>query len=104
MSLKESLAWIVGLLREQEIPFVLTGGFAVHLYGSARPVNDIDIDVRTDDLPRLLPLVQEYVTYGPAQYHNDAWDLTLLTLNHHGQEIDLSGAESVSIFDPRSNV
>jgi hypothetical protein len=103
MGLESSLRWIVGILHEQRIPFVVTGGFAAHLYGSGRPVNDIDLDIPTRDLSRIAPFVQEFIAFGPSHYLNEAWDLTLLNLDHAGQEIDISGADSIRIYDPRSS-
>lgn len=89
--LKQALDWIVPVLKEKKIPFHITGGFAAHLYGATRSVNDIDIDLPTEHLENLLPELQPFIEY-PAQRHTDStWNLYGCTLNYHGQLIDLTG-------------
>lgn len=95
--IKSALDWIIPLLKNREIPFQITGGFAAHLYGAARPVNDIDIDLPTSHLNLLLPDLSSYVA-NPAQRHKDAtWDLYVCTLDFNGQLIDLTGASDAFI-------
>lgn len=55
---KDALVGIVSLLRKQEIPFVITGGLAAPVYGSKRPLVDIDIDIPERFLPGLFPLMK----------------------------------------------
>lgn len=96
-NIKLALDWLIPLLETNRIPFQITGGFAAHLYGAARPVNDIDIDLPTADLNHLLPEVTPYITY-PAQRHRDTtWDLYVCTLDYNGQLIDLTGASDAFI-------
>ena len=48
-----ALKWIVKILRDHNIPFQISGGFAARIYGSKRELADIDIDVATDRLDEL---------------------------------------------------
>lgn len=40
-----ALKWIVGILSKLEVPYRIGGGFAAHVYGSNRLINDIDISL-----------------------------------------------------------
>lgn len=92
-----TLDWIIPLLKKRKIPFQITGGFAAHLYGATRSVNDIDIDLPTSHLDELLPELKPYITC-PAQRHTDStWNLYVCTLDYNGQLIDLTGASDAFI-------
>lgn len=91
--------WIVSVLRLRNVPFVVSGGLAAKSYGSARALNDIDIDIRNEDFPKILNDIKPYVIFGPDRYRDAKWDLLLSTLNHHGQEIDLGGGSDIRIYD-----
>lgn len=96
---KRALDWIIPLLKSKEIPFHITGGFAAHLYGADRAVNDIDIDLPTACLNALLPEVAPYVESPAQRYRDSTWDLYVCTLNYHGQIIDLTGDSEAFIRD-----
>jgi len=95
----EALRWIIGILDARKIPYQLSGGFAARLYGSPRELHDIDIDVPEKHFPDILPEISEYITFGPARFQDGKWDCELITLNYHGQDIDLSGAETMRMSD-----
>jgi hypothetical protein len=99
---EKTFGWIVGVLRKNNVPFVVTGGLAGKSYGSPRPLNDIDIDIHDKDFDLILDEIKPYVVFGPAHYQDERWDLLLATLNHEGQEIDLSGANTLKICDART--
>ena len=90
--------WIIGILKKNNIPFVITGGLAAKSYRSPRNLNDIDIDVHDKDLNSILKEIRLYITFGPEQYKDERWDLLLLTLNHEGQDIDISGGDNGKII------
>ena len=94
-----ALKWITTILQKHQIPFQISGGFAAHIYGSTRPVNDIDIDLPEEKFDLILPEIKPYIIFGPAQYKDARWDLKLVTLNYNGQEIDLGGAFKAKIFN-----
>lgn len=94
---KKSLLWITNILKELDIPFQIAGGLAAIAYGAARELADIDIDIPEDQFEKLKIHVSEFITFGPTHHTDEYWDLWLMTLNHYGQEIDLSGAYQTKI-------
>ncbi len=43
-----ALGWILRVFKKHGVPYQVCGGFAAHLYGATRPINDIDIDIPRD--------------------------------------------------------
>jgi len=95
---RKTFAWIVGLLRKNRIPFRISGGLAARVYGSARPLRDIDIEINEGQFGKILPHVKKHVIFGPKRYVDKSFDLLLLTLRRGGQEIDVFGCESQRLF------
>lgn len=102
--LGKALKWIIPIFEKYNIPYQVSGGFAAHIYGSKRLVNDIDFDIPEDKIRVLIPDIEKYITYGPADHKNNRWDLKLITINYEGQEIDIGGAFDVKIFDDKENI
>jgi len=96
---EEAYKWIVGLLHQENIPFQISGGFAARLYGSDRPLYDIDIEIHDEDFAKLLPFVKEKIIYGPDRYKDETFELLLMTLKYDGQEIDICGCDSDLLFN-----
>ena len=98
---KNALIWITDILNKYQIPFQISGGFAAKIHGSPRPLNDIDIDIPKDSFGKIMTDVKKYITYGPRHHKDKKWDLYLMTLNYHGQEIDIGSAD-IKIYDNES--
>ena len=97
---KQAIEWIVGILKEYQVPFQISGGCAAKIYGSPRELNDIDIDIQRNDFEKIINDIKPFVVYGPSQYKDNKWDLYLTTLNYAGQEIDIgSGDAKISTKD-----
>ncbi|OGH73741.1 MAG: hypothetical protein A3C90_01675 [Candidatus Magasanikbacteria bacterium RIFCSPHIGHO2_02_FULL_51_14] len=88
---EKAFHWIVEILRKCDVPFQVTGGLAARVYGSERPLADIDIDIPEERFEDILPDVQEHITFGPDRFTDENWDLRLLRLNYEGQQIDICG-------------
>lgn len=94
----EALKWMIGVFNHHNIPYRIGGGLAAKVYGSPRPLNDIDFGIPEKCFSIILPEISQYITYGPSRWNNDGkWDCELITLNYHGQEIDISGTETIKI-------
>ncbi len=98
---KEALVWITQILRKHHIPFQIAGGLAARAYGVTRTLVDIDIDIPEDDFDKIKNEVQAYIQYGPSQYQDEHWDLWLMTIRYHGQDIDLCGAYQTKVYDKK---
>lgn len=99
--IKKSLDWIIPLIEAHGIPYQITGGFAVCLYGGSREVNDIDIDLPAEGLKKLIPEITPFIISGPERYIDFTWDVDIVTLDYHGQIIDLTVAEDAYIINHR---
>lgn len=104
MSIQKTLAFLLPVFQNLHIPFQITGGLAAHIYGSNRPINDIDIDVPEDRMQEIIPYFEKYIIFGPGRYRDDKWDLQLITLDYDGQEVDLGGAFQTKIFDNQNQL
>ena len=102
-NIKKALIWITDILKKQQVPFQITGGLAARAYGATRPIEDIDIDIPEDTFTIVQKEVSKFITYEPAQYKSNTWDLMLMTLDYQGQIIDLSGAYQTKIFNAKTN-
>lgn len=90
-----ALHWIVSILNKNKIPYRIGGGFAANVYGSERPINDIDISLSGKYFPILMRETSEYITEGPKHYSNEKWDCDTLSLNYEGQEIDITDIDTL---------
>ena len=99
---KQALRWITGILKSRRVPFQITGGLAARIYGATRPLADIDIDIPTLGLRRIVAMISGRLIYGPRRYKDRNWDLTLATLLYGGQLIDLCAIETEKIFNRTS--
>ncbi len=93
----DALRWIVGIFNKHNVPYRIGGGFGAKLYGSPRPLNDIDFGIPDEYLTKIVPDIEQYITWGPARWQDGKWDCELITLDYHGQEIDISGTDTKKI-------
>ncbi|OHA81468.1 MAG: hypothetical protein A2675_03280 [Candidatus Yonathbacteria bacterium RIFCSPHIGHO2_01_FULL_51_10] len=90
-----ALRWIVEILTKNEIPYRIGGGFAAHIYGSTRSINDIDVSLSGKYFSAIIPEVSNYITAGPKHYSNEKWDCDTLSLDYNGQEIDITDVDTL---------
>ncbi|MDO8435399.1 MAG: hypothetical protein Q7S89_01835 [bacterium] len=100
---KRALLWITEILKSRNVPFVISGGFAARMYGSNRPLADIDIDIPESGFKDIFDDVKKYVYWGPKRLKDRYWDLPLyMAIKYSGQVIDISGAYKGKIFDKKT--
>jgi hypothetical protein len=91
----KALHWIVEILDRNNIPYRIGGGFAAHVYGATRSVNDIDISLSGEYFPIIVSETKEYIHSGPKHYSNEKWDCDTLVLDYHGQEMDITDIDTL---------
>jgi hypothetical protein len=90
-----ALNWIVSILEAHKIPYRVGGGFAAHMYGSLRPVKDIDISLSGKYFRVIMPEVKEYITSELQHYSDEKWDCNTFSLDYEGQEIDITDLDTL---------
>ncbi|KPQ20413.1 hypothetical protein [Halomonas sp. HL-93] len=94
--------WIVGLLRDRNIPFQICGGLAAKGYGAGRALNDIDLFVPDEHFMTVVQAGQAYISKPAAQRCEEGWDLTYVQFKYEGIKVEVGNAEGAHIFDAAS--
>ena len=99
---KDAFHWIINILNKYHVPFQISGGLAAKIYGSSRPLYDIDIEMEDEYFQKILDDVRKYITFGPKRNISETFDVLRLCLNYNGQCIDLTGTDE-KLFDNKNN-
>ncbi len=91
--------WIVGLLRDRNIPFLICGGLAARGYGSERDLNDIDLFVPGEHFSSVVQAGQEFVSKAAAHRQEEGWDLIYVQFKYEGIKVEIGNADDAGIFD-----
>ncbi|MGM0824997.1 MAG: hypothetical protein ACQEUY_09780 [Pseudomonadota bacterium] len=91
--------WIVGLLRDRNVPFLICGGLAAQGYGSERDLNDIDLFVPGEHFAAVVQAGQEFVSKAAAHCQKEGWDLTYVQFKYEGIKVEVGNADGPRIFD-----
>ena len=91
----DALRWIVAILDKHQVPYRIGGGFAAHIYGSGRPINDIDFSLSGKYFSVIVPEVAPYISAGSKHYSNEKWDCDTLSLEYNGQHIDMTDIDTL---------
>src|SRR3989338_3523956 len=94
-----ALKWITNILDKEQISYQICGGVSARFFGAKRPINDIDIDIKEADFPKLHKLIKSFVMYGPEIYRDKKWDVLMMSLVYKNQLIELTNADNAKIFD-----
>ena len=96
---KLAAEWIVGLLIDRNIPFLICGGLAAQGYGSERDLNDIDLFVPGEHFSSVVQAGQEFVSKSAAHRNEEGWDLTYVQFKYEGIKVEVGSADNPRIFE-----
>ena len=96
--------WIVGLLRDRNIPFLICGGLAAKGYGSERDLNDLDLFVPDEHFSSVVRAGQKFVSKAAAHRQEEGWDLTYVQFKYEGIKVEVGNADGPQIFDAGSEI
>ena len=91
--IRQTLEWIISLLKRYEIPYQICGGTAARAYGATRPLVDIDIYAslqNSSHFQAFMDEIQPYVIRAWAPHLSASWDILYLALNYQGMQIEIA--------------
>lgn len=94
--------WIVTLLRERNVPFLICGGLAAKGYGAERDLHDIDLFVPGEYFSSVVQAGQEFVSKAAAHSQEGGWDVTYVQFKYEGIKVEVGSADGARIFDAGS--
>ncbi|MDN3556832.1 nucleotidyltransferase [Halomonas maura] len=94
-----AVQWMVGLLRDMNVPFLICGGLAAKGYGSERDLNDIDLFVPGEYFTKVVQAGQEFVSKAAAHRCEEGWDLTYVQFKYETIKVEVGNADGPRIFD-----
>ena len=94
-----ALSWVVGILRDHEVPYQIVGGLAAKIYGAPRPLVDIDLYAPLGRAKDALAAMAPHIIWGPAYYKDQSWDITFLKADYQGQRVEIGDSEGARFFD-----
>lgn len=94
--------WIVSLLSERNIPFLICGGLAARGYGSQRDLHDIDLFVPGEHFLSVVQAGQPFVSKAAAHRQEEGWDLTYVQFKFEGVKVEVGNADGTQIFDAQN--
>ena len=101
-SVYRAMSWLKAILDGQEVRYQIVGGFAAHLHGGSRPIADIDLYIKKEDVNALLPFFQPFVSKPLKHYREEGWDLEYLQLIYENQKIEIGLSPGTKIFNTSS--
>lgn len=94
---KNALLWIQSILERADVPYQIVGGLAAYIYGSHRPIADIDLYIPKNDVSNLEDELAPFITKPLTHYVEGEWDLEYLQLIYQGQKIEIGLVPGVKI-------
>ena len=102
-----ALHFIIPILEKYNFKWVITGGFACHLYGVERNMTDIDIDIDTSknsiDFKSFVKDLEKYTTQKLEHFVDQNYDNYNFEITMDGQVIDICPMKEMKIFDKNTD-
>ncbi len=99
----QALQYIIPILEQQHLKWVISGGFACYLYGVKRPIGDIDIDVEADKddeaFQQLVAAVKEYTAFPFQLWIDGNYDNWVMNVEIDGQVLSICSTENLKLFN-----
>ncbi|MDQ2076262.1 hypothetical protein [Marinimicrobium sp. ABcell2] len=99
---QKAAQWIVGLLGDRSIPYLICGGLAAKGYGSTRELNDIDLFVPGEHFQCVVQAGEDYISKASDHYREEGWDLTYVQFQYDGIKVEVGNADGSKILDAGS--
>ncbi|MEJ2446143.1 MAG: hypothetical protein P8Y42_22285 [Exilibacterium sp.] len=94
---RKAFEWIVGLVREKDIPFLICGGLAAIGYGAERDLHDIDLFVPGEAFEKIVEAGKDFISKPAGHYREAGWDLDYVQFIYGGVKVEVGSAEGVLI-------
>lgn len=98
-----ALKFIIPILEKYNFRWVITGGFAAHVFGVKRPITDIDIDIDTtkdsDDFKKFLNELTPHITQPLEHFVDQNYDNYNFEIAVSGQVIDICPMKELCIYN-----
>lgn len=93
----ETLRWVCGLLRREQIPFQVGGATAVAAHGAKRSVSGVELFIRADHLPKLMRVAKDHIIDYPWRRRDNHWDMVAMVLEANGVLVSVGIADGARI-------
>lgn len=97
---KEALLFLTGKLKENSVAFQVTGGLAAKVYGSTRPLYDIDLEVSHLDIQKVRVIFKDYIVDDFYHLQDNVFDIYLLSFKIDGVNVDIGQVEENYFTSP----
>ncbi|MCG7990390.1 MAG: hypothetical protein JAY99_09590 [Candidatus Thiodiazotropha lotti] len=95
--LSEALNWIVSLLNQHRIPYMICGGLTAIGCGSKLELNDIDLFAPGVLFQKVVELGKKYISK-PPQHYCEGWDLEYVQFIYCGVKIEVGNPNGANFF------
>lgn len=100
-----ALQYIIPILKNLKLKWLITTGFACYVYGVKRPITDIDIDINTTiksaKLKKLLKIVKPQISQKLEHYIDQNYDNYNFELNIKGQILDICTMKELKVYNQK---